>query len=265
MGEYPRLVQDKPLAPTVQDVMKRLQTKIAKFHIGVEPFFKDHDRHVCGVTSCAQFRSSLDLAFSRSYCRHDLLAEELNALEECYKVKRADGGEGIMYKKFCRDLDEVLTLPNLEYNPTAPVEEIQATFLAPPMPVALSPAEEARLAEVLATIKTRFKFRHVEAKPPYADFQHSQNSEMMIDHVTRQQFAQSLHKLGIQLAEADLALIFRKFDDLGEGSVNYIGFCQAVDEQEWQSGRSLQVPYGAGGKPILANGFRKPNSAFAIG
>lgn len=263
VAEYPRLVQDKPVAGTVDELLTRLKSKISKFHIGIENFFRDHDRHIHGVVTKAQFRAGISRAFSQSYCRADLTAEEMLALEAAYTIKRADGGDAIEWRRFCRDVDQVLTLPNLEYNPTSPVEEVHAAMLAPPPPVSMSAADEARLAGVLDTIKTRFKIRHVEAKPPYADFHFSQNSEMMIDHVTRQQFSQSLHKLGIQLKEEELALIFRKFDDLGDGSVNYVSFTQAVDDIERQAGRGQGLPTGPGGQPLLANGFRKPNSAYA--
>eukprot|EP01052_Picozoa_sp_SAG31_P053652 SAG31_NODE_13869_length_841_cov_1.114555_1_plen_86_part_00 len=61
------------------------------------------------------------------------------------------------------------------------------------------------------------------------DFEANQNSVMVINHVTEQQFRQCIHRLDLKLAEADVAAIAAYFDDRGDGTVNYRAFVNYVD------------------------------------
>eukprot|EP00965_Chrysotila_dentata_P027394 910117-Pleurochrysis_carterae.AAC.4 len=56
------------------------------------------------------------------------------------------------------------------------------------------------------------------------------------------------------------AICALQFDDAGDGTVNYVAFCHAVDEVETFSSRAQEPSRGS---PLLSNGFRKPNSAYA--
>ena len=174
-----------------------------------------------------------------------------------YAAVHRDGGEAILWRDFCADLNTVLTVPNLEYAPTVQPEQLQLEVAR--MTVTLGDAEEARLAKLLSTIRERFRICSVYAKGPFQDFAKSSNSPMMIDHVTRQQFVQCLARLGVQPDGAELELLFRKFDDNREGSVNYVAFCNAVDGVETHSSR---LNTASAHKTYV--GFRKPNSAFAM-
>merc|ERR1719238_2375788 len=104
-------------------------------------------------------------------------------------------------------------------------------------PITLSAAEEARVQEVLSLMRERFQIRSVYVKAPFTDFAKSNNSPMMVDRITRQQFVQGLSRLGIEPSDADLELLFKKYDDSGEGSVNYVAFSTDVDATETFSGR----------------------------
>ena len=68
---------------------------------------------------------------------------------------------------------------------------------------------------------------------------------------------QGLARLGIEPTPSDLDLLFRKYDDLGEGSVNYVKFSVDVDPTETFSTRerlpAMPVPITA-----FTGGFLKP-------
>eukprot|EP00965_Chrysotila_dentata_P188994 6173069-Pleurochrysis_carterae.AAC.2 len=72
VAEFPRLVSNKPSQLDLNELLKRLQLKAKKFHISLEDFFVDHDRHRRGVITLAQFRAGMDRAFSqvRTASRH---------------------------------------------------------------------------------------------------------------------------------------------------------------------------------------------------
>jgi len=258
-SEYPRLLANAPSVMQFEALLKRIQIKVSKFHIALDDFFRDHDRHKNGTITRAQFRAGIDRALSNSYVRADLTGDEMSLLEDHYAVMLTDGSEGVAYRRFAADVDTVLCLPHLEYAPTVQPEEVQASMIAPGRVVDLGPADEAKLAKLLAAIAERFRINKVPTKGPFADFAKSQNSPMMIDRVTRQQFQQALETLGPQPSAEDMSLLFRKYDDKGEGSVNYVAFCHAVDAIETHSARLSTPSY----ENVYA-GFRKPNAAYAV-
>lgn len=49
------------------------------------------------------------------------------------------------------------------------------------------------------------------------------------DHVTRRQFRQALSTAGVELPAHQMELIYEKFDDSNDLSINYVAFTRAVD------------------------------------
>ena len=79
----------------------------------------------------------------------------------------------------------------------------------------------------------------------------------MVDRITRQQFVQGLSSLGIEPTAEDLELLFKKYDDAGEGAVNYVTFCTDVDATETFSDRK-RLPYSPVPNSTFYGGFRQP-------
>ena len=121
----------------------------------------------------------------------------------------------------------------------------------------LDPEAEAGVAELLRAIRERFRVCSVYAKAPFADFAKSSNSPIMVDHVTRAQFIQGLASLGIHPSADEIELLLRKYDDDGDGNVNYLSFCRDVDCLETFSSRS-KAP--SEHHVTLHGGFRFPRT-----
>ena len=121
----------------------------------------------------------------------------------------------------------------------------------------LTPKEEARVTAVLQDMRERFRIRSVYVKEPFADFGRSNNSPMMVDRCTRQQFVQALSRLGIEPEATDLELLFKKYDDAGEGAVNYVAFTTDVDATETFSSRDRK-PNSPVAQTSFFGGFRSP-------
>ena len=75
---------------------------------------------------------------------------------------------------------------------------------------------------------------------------------MVIDHVTKSQFVKALSRLGVEPSAEQISLLAKKFGDDGEGMINYVAFCCAVDDQESSSLRSADAAKGN----TLHGGFR---------
>jgi len=92
---------------------------------------------------------------------------------------------------------------------------------------------------VLEQLRTRFRVRQVYVKAPFVDFARSPASPMVVAHVTRNQFVKALARHEVMLAPEQFALLAKKYDDLGDGSINYEAFCEAVDSYKSATGVKL--------------------------
>ena len=217
----------------VANLIARLQTKVIQYKIPVADFLVDYDKHKLGAISVAQFRRGLNFAFGDSYVREAISEEELLLLEQTYAKPMHDGAMYVDWRRFAADINISVITPHLEVQPTTQ----PAPRLIERQPVVLSSEEEKRVQRTLAEMRGRFRIRSVYAKAPFHDFAKSINSPMMVDHVTRQQFVQGLSQLGVEPSPDDLELLLKKYDDDGEGNVNYVNFARDVDPTETFSDR----------------------------
>jgi len=72
------------------------------------------------------------------------------------------------------------------------------------------------------------------------------------DHVTRKQFRQALSTAGIELPAAQLELLYAKYDDSNDQSINYTAFTRAVDPAETYSDRPAEP------RQPFADGYARP-------
>ena len=61
----------------------------------------------------------------------------------------------------------------------------------------------------------------------------------MTDHITRQNAVQSLSRFGIDLHAEEQTLLFRRYDTLGTGTVNFVALVRDIDPFECFSGRQM--------------------------
>ncbi|KAL1495722.1 hypothetical protein AB1Y20_016585 [Prymnesium parvum] len=245
---FPSILSNRP-SDKLDRLLERLQLKALQYTISVRDFLADYDKHQIGAISRAQFRRGLSFAFGESYVHESITEEEVELLEETFKKEMIDGAQYVDWRAFSRKVDEARLTSNMEVQPrTHP----SLRLIERKLPT-LSDEEEARLKVLLDNMATRFRTRSVYVKAPFHDFAKSSNSPMMVDHITRSQLVQGLSRLGVELKEADMALLFKKYDDLGERSVNYVAFCRDVDATETFSDRTNVTM-----KDSLFGGFRHP-------
>jgi Ca2+-binding EF-hand superfamily protein len=244
----PTLVSNKPPG-TLEELMWRLQNKCIQFTIPVRDAFVDYDTNRKGAITVPQFRAALNRAFGGAYVRADVHEDELLTLERAYAAVMADGATFFRWRDFCKDLERAAVQPHLEANPDAPILTRRIERKA----VALSDEEERRVAEILGAMRRRCSIRSIYPKQFLADFARSRvGYPMVIDHVTKSQFVKALSRLGVEPSAEQISLLAKKFDDDGEGMINYVAFCCAVDDQESSSLRSADAAKGN----TLHGGFR---------
>lgn len=179
--------------------------------------------------------------------RMDLNDAELDSLLRAFASEHVHSGpvQHVKWRQFCDEIDSVFTQKQLE---KAPMHTVVPRALQRQLPQ-LSAPKQARMQELIRMMRQRFQIRRVLVKPFFDDFARHQNSAMMIDHVTRQQFLQCLSRLGVELSQDDAELIFEQYNDDANGSVNYVAFCRDADTQETYSMRT------AAGNPLADKGL----------
>ena len=90
---------------------------------------------------------------------------------------------------------------------------------------------------LLEALRQRVLVRRVLVKPFFSDYEQQVNSAKVIDHITRNQTIQALSRFGVELDTAQAELLFDRYDDLGDGSVNFVALVRDVDPYENFSGR----------------------------
>ena len=110
--------------------------------------------------------------------------------------------------------------------------------------------------------------RRVLVKPFFSDYEQQVNSAKVIDHITRNQTVQALSRFGVELDTAQAELLFDRYDDLGDGSVNFVALVRDVDPYENFSGRVTrhhvfpQDPQYTGKIGIPPGGFWKAKTVW---
>jgi len=254
IANVPDLLSSRGSIGKLGPLMRRLQEKVIQFKIPIADFFVDYDTHKIGAISPMQFRRGMNFAFGDSYIKESITAEEMELLTQTYAREMLDGDLFVGWKEFCKDINAAIFTPNLEVQPGAVPHPVVPELGH--SPITLEPGEEQRVQELLHAMRERFRIRSVYVKAPFHDFAKANNSPMMVDHVTRQQFVQGLSRLGIEPSAMDLELLFKKYDHAGDLSVNYVAFATDVDPTETFSTRE-RMPTTSVPNTTFYGGFRK--------
>ncbi|KAI9346901.1 hypothetical protein BDR26DRAFT_916308 [Obelidium mucronatum] len=207
--------------PSVQNVEDFIKKQVYKDRLRLIEFFKDYDRHNFGLVTEAQFRAGMHLT------ELHLDELEINTLVAAYKDKEGR----IMYRKFCKSIEEIFTKSNLENDPLAEVVPPARDFLVQGCNE-LSPVEEARCQQIIARFRTLMKERRLLLAPFFKDFDKYLGN---IGRVTRSHFSRLLSTMKLDVSDNDLHILFRKFEDRQQSKVNYMEFIRTIDPETYHS------------------------------
>eukprot|EP00795_Rhopilema_esculentum_P008232 gene8232-14169_t len=202
----------------LQGVFSKIRVAVHKNGIRTTEFFRDHDKLRSGIITENQFVCGLSLCCGS---QASLTRDEIQLLVNFYKLP--DGR--VRYKEFCDSMENAFTIPHLEKNPTAVVYRPQVGELAK-VPNTLSPAEEDSVMSVLTNLRDIVQKKRLMIYPYFKDFDRAKGYTRCI---TKTQFSRMLHMVGLDVSQADLELLARKFDCGGD--VYYPAFIQAIDSE----------------------------------
>ena len=195
-------------------------TLAAARRLRIAEFARDYDKRRSGFITTSQFHRTLDM------CNVELTDADVALLE----AKYGSGDGRVNYKAFQTTIDESFTPSGLEQNPTAAIKK---SFVPESTMPVLAAAEDVEVEAILDRIAEYIATRKVLARPAFVEHEQDQNSVMIINHVTAYQFAQTLSRLNVtsllSLTPAQVKLVGSKYDDRGDGTVNWAEFLARVD------------------------------------
>jgi len=112
-------------APSLEQVLAKIQAEVFPKRIRCLEFFKDYDNLRRHMITTPQFVRCLDLLLATARPMYRLTAAEQEVLVEAYKCENGF----VQYKSFCDAIETVFTTPGLEVSPRAQPTAAGTTIL----------------------------------------------------------------------------------------------------------------------------------------
>eukprot|EP00833_Pecoramyces_ruminatium_P016532 jgi/Orpsp1_1/1190564/evm.model.d7180000079801.2 len=215
---------------TVLEIEDKIKKQIYVNRINLLSFFSDYDPLNHGIISPEQFYAGISLA------RINISNCEVKRVGDAYK--NAQGK--IYYKLFCKNIDTIFTVHNLENYPTCDVKYPSYDYLVKTTNK-LSPEKEERLKKVLSFIKHEIDIRRLLLRPYFTDFDDFRSTSRT-GKVMRSQFHRILSTMKINLSQDDLYLLYEKYQDPETGLIKYLSFVDEVDFPKWDKSEVRLTP-----------------------
>ncbi|KAJ3323799.1 hypothetical protein HDV06_001169 [Boothiomyces sp. JEL0866] len=213
------------LVSAIEDRIKQcrflLTLDVYRNRIRLIEFFRDYDRHNCGLVTQTQFVTGIRLA------RIPLDSNELDVLLKTYGTP----DDRANYRKLCASIDTVFTINNLEQNPLQEVKPPSRDWLIQSCNK-LEPHEEQQCSQIIARLQTIIKERRILIAPLFKDFDRFLGN---MGRVSRSHFSRLLVMMGMNISDEDLHILFRKYEDHEEGRINYQEFIKQIDLETYRA------------------------------
>lgn len=216
-----------PSSVNVNDLEQSIMTLMAKHRIRMDDSFRDFDSLRSGFTTIDQFKAALNIV---KLPRAKFTAAELESLVQKYVVLQEDGKYLVHYKKMLDFFNTVFTEQNLEKQPTMEV------LGAKKVPLYTTKKDlnekEQKFEAIISQIATTVRTRRIQIKPLFQDFDQSLCGLYATRRVTKSTFERALSMLGLKIQPDDYQILCDKYNDLNNGTVNYLMFLKDIDAMQ---------------------------------
>ncbi|KAH6588639.1 hypothetical protein BASA50_010600 [Batrachochytrium salamandrivorans] len=205
-------------SPKIDAIENKIKKYIYKNRIRLIDFFRDYDRHNCGLITLPQFFAGVSLA-----------SLPIDALESPILISHYQDYTGrVNYRRFCTSIDSIFTTNHLEQDPLYNVKPVSREWLMHG-PNELSEAEEKRCSQIILRYQEIMKKNRLLLAPYFKDFdKHLGNT----GRVTRSHFSRILSTNRLDVSDNDLHILFKKFEDRTQGRINYMEFIRTIDPEK---------------------------------
>jgi Ca2+-binding EF-hand superfamily protein len=202
------------------EILQRLQTFVFKRRIRLDDFFLAFDFHHNGQVSRQKFHSVVGQA------NLPLTAEQIEICIQTFLLSEADGL--VNYRDFCGEINEIFGVRHLN---RTPLNQSIPISHAEPDPSStlqrLCERDEEQLRGVLKKMKDMVTNRRMNIREQFMDY----DTQPRKCYITKQQFKQSIARLGLTTSPGEFDLLCRKYRCTDLEEQNYLAFCNDVDPQ----------------------------------
>ena len=201
-----------------KELCSKLQTYVFKRGIRLEDFFLAFDFHHMGYVTKQKFRSVVgqtDLP---------LTSEQIDIILDTFTVPNQE--DLFDYKSFCKDINDVFYVPELQKKP---LDDGLAKSRALPDPSMtlqkLNERDEEECQNILKRMRYLVLTRRMNIREQFMDY----DSRPRKNYITRQQFKQSIARLGLSASPAEFNILCKKYRCTDLDDMNYQQFCNDID------------------------------------
>jgi Ca2+-binding EF-hand superfamily protein len=205
----------------IEEIEGKIKQFVYRNRLRLVEFFKDYDKHNCGLITQSQFITGSRLA------RLPVENHDVDVLVRKYII--ADGR--VNYRHLCNSIDTIFTMNDLERNPLGDVKPPNRDWLIQSQNK-LSASEEEHLQTVIVRLQKYMKERRILLAPYFKDYEKNLGN---MGKVTKSHFSRLMHSNGFLISEDDLHILFKKFEDRLEGRINYMEFIRCIDPETYPS------------------------------
>lgn len=204
-----------------KEVRGKLQTFVFKRRIRLEDFFLSFDFHHMGWVTKQKFRS---------VCGQVNLPLTPTEIELCLQVFTMPEQEDLFnYREFCDQINEVFGVKELNRTPQDSGLARSTALPDPSMTLQrLCEADENDLQKILQRMRTVIATRRMNIREQFRDY----DKHPRKNYISRQQFKQSIARLGLSTSPAEFAILCKKYRCTDLDDMNYQAFCNDVDPQD---------------------------------
>jgi Ca2+-binding EF-hand superfamily protein len=201
-------------------ILERLQTFVYKRRIRLLDFFVAFDFHHIGQVARQKFHSvvgQVDLPLS---------GRQIQVCLEKFTVAGTD--DLFNYRAFCTEVDEIFGVKELQKTPLNPGATVSQALPDPSSTLQpLSQSEEAQFAGLIERMRSQVSTRRMNIKEQFMDYDRKPRKSF----ITKQQFKQSIARLGLVSDPAEFDLLCKKYRSTDLDDMNYQAFCHDIDPQ----------------------------------
>ena len=217
-SEYLVSVRSGPIAaPTKENIMKKLQSFVYKRRVRLHDFFLSFDSLRRGVVSKQKFHTVVGQA------ELPLTGDEIEfCLSEWEDPERKDM---FNYRNFLKEVNAVFGPTELAKTPLKD-PSLPGVIPEPSKTIqTLTPTEENFVQIIMRRMKEKVSTRRMNIRDQFEDYDRKPHKR----YITKQQFRQSIARLGLSTDKYELDALCKKYKNTDLDEVNYDQFCIDLD------------------------------------
>ena len=206
-------------APNWDDLRQKIQSYIYKRRIRIEDFFLSFDHLRSGKVTEQKFRSFV------GQTGIPLTPEEIDFLITTFHVPNTP--DMVDYRTFVHKVNKIFGKQELVKKPV-PKDKPRLTAMPDPSATltALNFAEETKMNEILARMRTAVVTRRMNIREQFEDYDRAPHK----NYITKQQFKQCIARLGLSNDPREFEVLCKRYKCTDLDDVNYHAFCDDIDK-----------------------------------